>query len=351
MRGFAALLIIIWHYGQNQLVNNTTQASVYVKMITTYFWSGVDLFLVLSGFLLGGILIDNKTSKNYFKAFYTRRFYRILPVYIATLLLVFIICQFGVGNKTEYSFNAAVPFYSYVILVQNIFMGINQSFGNHWLAHTWSLGLEEQFYILLPLLIYFFKRKYLVVILVACSIAALLLRFYINNRFGSANYIFCRFDSLFCGVLAAMALRNESIKNWMQKNTKLLTGIATLMLFITAAFSFRLLHINYYASNTWFAIMYALLILVIVTGKNFYAAIFSNKLLVYFGMISYGMYLLHPVILALLHFLISKQAPQLNNWFDVTLTVIAFALTVLFAHISYNYLEKLFIKKGHKTKY
>ena len=351
LRGFAALLIIIWHYIPNNLTAGTNNFFIYVKMITAYLWTGVDLFFVLSGFLLGGILLDNRSSNNYFKTFYTRRFYRLLPVYYITILLVFIICSLGIGANTVWSFNAAVPNYSYLLFIQNIFVGINQAFGNYWLAHTWSLALEEQFYLLLPLLIYFLKRKYLLTLLVACSISAVFFRLYIGNRYGSSNFIFCRFDALFLGVLAAIAWRNNMLRLRIIKHVQAITIIVTVMLFISLAFSLHMLHINFYVSNTWFAIMYALLILVVIAGGNFYAKLFNNKILVYIGTISYGLYLFHPIMLGLVFFLIGDIVPQLSSWFHLMLTGISFALSILVAHFSYFYFEKRFIKMGHKSNY
>ncbi len=90
LRGIAILLVIACHYiiaGLAHIESSTTTS--YLLVLNRLTWSGVDLFFVLSGFLIGGILLDVQTSPNYFKAFYMRRFYRILPIYIATCLLAF----------------------------------------------------------------------------------------------------------------------------------------------------------------------------------------------------------------------------------------------------------------------
>lgn len=81
IRALAILLVLYWHFGSNQFTPQLGRYTFYFYRAGSLCWSGVDLFFVLSGFLLGGILLDNRHAPNLFKVFYIRRFCRIFPLY------------------------------------------------------------------------------------------------------------------------------------------------------------------------------------------------------------------------------------------------------------------------------
>ena len=352
IRGIAAIIIIIWHYGRMQLVNNHCMASEYFKVATGFFWTGVDLFFVLSGFLLGSILLNNKSSNNYFKTFYIRRICRIFPVYYLVVIILIIICFAGIGYATDWWFNNKIPNWAYLTYSQNIFIAFKETLGNRWLSHTWSLALEEQFYIILPLIIYFLNRKSLVIVLSVCILSAPIFRHLSNNWYQTFNLIYCRFDSLFSGVLIAVAMQNEVIVSFLKKHNFKLTILFLGMLLLSAMFTFHKLFLSYLNSHSWFAMVFAVLLLVVLTNKNnIFSVISRNKYLVKAGIISYGMYLYHPMVVGLMHLLIKKQTPRIMNWSDLLLTVLSFVITIIVAHLSFKYFERKGILFGHQYKY
>src|SRR5258708_3727919 len=85
IRGLAIGLVLFEHYVADPIVPGTSCLGDFIRKTFNMGWTGVDLFFVLSGFLIGGILMDNRNSQNYFKAFYIRRGCRILPAYLLTL--------------------------------------------------------------------------------------------------------------------------------------------------------------------------------------------------------------------------------------------------------------------------
>jgi peptidoglycan/LPS O-acetylase OafA/YrhL len=155
VRGIAILMVLIWHSFPCQLsgpfVPGSWQARAVKYLNTT--WSGVDLFFVLSGFLIFRLLLSNEFSLRYLAGFYIRRAFRILPLYWL-LLASYVFFNQTIENRSSFSWilDDPMPIWSYLLLIQNWLMGFAGTVGCHWLGITWSLAAEEQFYLLAPFL-------------------------------------------------------------------------------------------------------------------------------------------------------------------------------------------------------
>ena len=160
IRALAILLVLISHYFNCQIGDDVTGILKSLKWLTFCTWSGVDLFFILSGFLIGRILIVHKRSQNYFKTFYLRRAFRIFPVYYLIILIFVILMVSGFSPSVPWLMKNPFPLYSYLLCIQN-FWASTGDFGPNWLGVTWSLAVEEQFYLLLPLLVIIIKDKWL----------------------------------------------------------------------------------------------------------------------------------------------------------------------------------------------
>src|SRR5579884_2382866 len=136
IRGVAILLVLASHY--LLFPETSVVASFPLIKLAGVGWIGVDLFFVLSGFLLGGILIDQKGTDGYFRRFYLRRAARMLPLYYVWLFA----CVF---------LGWAKPDWSYWVLAQNWTMAIARRMSSPALGISWSLGVEEQFYLVLTI--------------------------------------------------------------------------------------------------------------------------------------------------------------------------------------------------------
>ena len=146
VRGVALAMVLVWHCFCCQV---DAESPVIVGSVSRAFslgWSGVDLFFVLSGFLIAGILLDHQKTSNYFRVFYLRRTCRIFPLYF--LLLGAFVCLYrtplAASDSFRWLFENPHPIRSYATFTQNIFMATRGSFGPHWLGITWSLAVEEQ---------------------------------------------------------------------------------------------------------------------------------------------------------------------------------------------------------------
>ena len=138
-------------------------------------WLAVKMFFALSGFLVGQLILERMTCENFFVVFYVRRFCRTLPVYFFCVLLVYL-CMHLLGSPQWMDIGNEFPLWSYLTFTQNFFMISTDSIGPRWLAPTWTLSVEEQFYIFAPLLFVLVPRRGLPYFLGGAPILALLFR-------------------------------------------------------------------------------------------------------------------------------------------------------------------------------
>src|SRR6266478_6063614 len=178
LRGLAILLVVLFHFITYSYHGPSHTALSYFTKLFGLGWSGVDLFFVLSGFLIGGILLDVRESPRYFGTFYLRRIHRILPVYYVWILFyALIFCMplgwFPATLEVSRSHLSVAP--RYVFFLQN--MAYQQGhFQWVWFAVTWSLAVEEQFYLIAPPLIRFLSNSRFAILSVAAVVFCPVLR-------------------------------------------------------------------------------------------------------------------------------------------------------------------------------
>ena len=365
LRGIAILLIIACHYiiAGPAHVGHGSIAS-YLLTLNRLTWSGVDLFFVLSGFLIGGILLDEQRSANYFKAFYMRRFCRILPIYIVTCLLFWL----GTWLLTD-SHNRALlalfenhmPWYTYATFTQNFWRAQHNVNGHGWLGITWSLAVEEQFYLTLPFLIRYLKRAYLPYVLGATILAVPLFRtllYFIHPHASVAAFVLmpCRADSLLLGVMAALYVRTRTGWTFLVTHKRLLyvsLGVLSLgMAVFTRKYwtggALPMLTFGY----TWIALFYLCLLLIAITQpRSIVSRVTRNRLLMEVGIIAYGTYLFHRPVQSLAFSFILGHEPQFIGLPSIAVSLLSLILTLAIAKASWIYFEKLFVRYSHKYNY
>src|SRR6476620_6746086 len=160
LRGIAILMVLVGHIQKN--------VPGIVGPWAHHGFSGVDLFFVLSGFLITGILLRAKTRPDYFKNFYTRRALRIWPLYYAVLILLLL------PNSLTH-LNLASPRWSYLLYIQNLFPGFPAASGPLYI--TWSLAIEEQFYLIWPPIVLLLNRQWLARLAISLVILSPVLRY------------------------------------------------------------------------------------------------------------------------------------------------------------------------------
>jgi len=358
IRGMAILLVLIQHYVSIQ--SDSLGMPRMLRGVLHLGWTGVDLFFVLSGFLIGGILLDAKDSENYFQVFYIRRFYRIIPLYV--MLCVWSFVAFHASLSThEWLFEGPIPWYAYLTLGQNFWMAKLGSLHPIQLSPTWSLAVEEQFYLVIPLVIWVFSRKSLPYILCAGVILAPLLRLAIwfganpGSRAVSAYALaFCRMDALLLGVLAAYAVRNADCLKWVTAHKNTIGATSITLGAGLLVFNGEFLTDSFFGAcfgYTWIALLYLSVLLLAITQRGNVSRFFRLRPLTELGILAYGLYLFQLPILGLVYGLAGEASPALKGPSSFGLTVFSAALLFLLAQVSWRYFEKPLLRRGHRYQY
>jgi peptidoglycan/LPS O-acetylase OafA/YrhL len=319
-------------------------------------WSGVDLFFVLSGFLIGGILLDAKHSPHYFKTFYIRRAYRIFPLYFLVTGLVLLIRQFFPLALHEHPLST-MPGMAYLTLTQNLWVSHT---GIHVLAPTWSLCVEEQFYLTIPLIIRFLTRRQLVVTLVSVVVAVPLLRVLLYPLphgdllcFGATP---CRADALCLGVLSAIVVRDSTLWSLLVTQRIWLRGVLVVLCVGVIYLTWQRYTPFTPPMNTfglsWMAFFYAVGLLAVVTSSGgIISETLRNKTLVGLGKLAYCAYLIHLPLRDIGRQVFAAfftSSPNVN-WFAGGM--LGLTVTLIIASVSWKFFEKPLWRLGHRFEY
>jgi peptidoglycan/LPS O-acetylase OafA/YrhL len=353
IRGLAIGLVLFWHgfYAPLNSLRHHPFASRLISLARLS-WSGVDLFFVLSGFLIGGILLDTAYSKRYFAPFYVRRAHRILPLYALVMAFVFLVPL--VLRNSPYSRLAnSIPLPYYLGFLQNFWMAKNASFGSNLLGVTWSLAVEEQFYLTLPLTIRYISRSRLGWVVGGMIAGAPVLRLLVRP-FSGYVLMPCRMDALGWGLAAALITRDLKLWEVVCRRRKwvylalggTLLGVIGLLLSGFRPFTKSLFGLEY----SLLSLLYFLLLLsTLLNGRL--EAVFSMRPLRHLGIIAYGLYLLHRPCLFAVQALAIHFYPGPSGWAKLGISFSGLVLTTLLATMSWEYMEKPLIKRAHGYRY
>jgi len=357
LRGIAILLVLVWHF-TGMLVDPDQGNVQYLAWRYLIFGqSGVDLFFVLSGFLIIGILVDNRGSPNYFKTFYIRRALRILPPY---LILVggFWSCVI-VGLPY---FDRQIPLWSLLTFTQNWVMASLNSYGGMSIAATWSLAIEEQFYLFAPALVLLLPSRLLPKALITVGAISVMARstcFYLWPENVYAPYVLTplRLDGLCVGGLIAIAYRNPTI--WagiLLRRMVLLVVLGALVAaipFYTWFLRSSLGHfVLYHFGLTYLAFLYgASLTSILIWSGTPALAWLRTTSLIGVGLVSYSLYLFHPTFKGLFFVLAHRESVVLRTPLDAALLAAAFVSTFVFCFVLRRYIELPAQELGKRFRY
>jgi len=362
LRGFAILQVVSIHYFYNPTANFPSGLH-FVQSFFAMGWTGVDLFFVLSGFLIGGILLDVRTSSNYFKTFYIRRFFRIVPLYYLWLLsLVALVHLRGstfLVQPTHPGINWRLL--GHFLFLQNLWANHYSTLAVWWLGVTWSLAVEEQFYLLAPFVVRFFSTRNLIVFLSFVILAAPCLRMLVlvlMDRSVHAIYRLTPFraDALALGMLAAIFWRDPEFRAWLDRNKDVLYGALGLLLagmFVLGIwFQSPDRSLTQTLGYSWIALFYLSLLLIVLTDSaGLIARAARIGWLGEWGRISYCIYLIHAAIKYFCTNLMTHNATQITLWRSEAAVMLSVVITFGIAKLSWTFFESLLLRQGHRYKY
>jgi peptidoglycan/LPS O-acetylase OafA/YrhL len=314
-------------------------------------WSGVELFYVLSGFLITGILLDARESPGYFRGFYARRALRILPAYFIVLALSVAVAALS-GRTDAFGF---LPYY--LLYLQNYFPQLATQFGAGipLLSHTWTLAIEEQFYWLWPLVIFVARGRALPAVLAGAFALGPLSRLALfvgaaGNPFATVLPLPAQTDLLAAGAVVALALRSGVGAERIARAAGLAVALGAVLL---AALVVDLGLPAFAHPSRWatrpegilvfsaMSLLFGGLVAGVVVAWGGLRAALCVAPLAHLGRISYGLYLYNPLAL----FIASSVADPLHPTdafaygTNLPAHIAGFALTYLIALLSFRYVE------------
>jgi peptidoglycan/LPS O-acetylase OafA/YrhL len=362
IRGIAIILVLLVHLTPDSHV----RGSRLLEWIYKFAWSGwigVDLFFVLSGFLITGILLNSRQDVHYFKNFYMRRTLRIFPLYFGVLFVLFGILNWfpGMGGLELRTISPhQLWFWLYAtnfgMALHPLGFGSTPALG---LQHFWSLAVEEHFYLVWPAVVLFSGNRGLKKICWALIATALVLRtlaVVTHPNWLTARYALLltplRLDGLAAGSLMAISFRDSGGHTWFVRYRSAIWSVCALILIVDTLMKKGLWQEEPFTETIGVSVIAALaastLALALFARSPAAARAWSHPALQFMGKYSYGIYVFHPFVQALISVWLPVQL--LARWLkqpeiaDVTFMIVCTILTIAVSLASYHLYEQPFLR-------
>jgi peptidoglycan/LPS O-acetylase OafA/YrhL len=342
LRAIAALMVIAWHY-----IGIPDGPNFWLWRIFYLGHFGVDLFFVLSGFLITTILLKNRESDTFFSSFYGRRALRIWPIYYLMCALCFV---GWLSGRSPNLFQGVVPGWTYIFGVQNFWMAKLQNYGVYWLTGTWSLAIEEQFYLVFPLIVRFVPidilPKILIATIVICPLGRLVDSF-TGDQFGYSVLPQFRADVLSIGALIAWWRLYGAQAAEISRNVKRVLACSLVLPPLIWLSGSQTFHAAAW-QHTFVAVFFgALLYRVLELEGSSTLKWLRGPVASLFAKTSYSAYLTHHWI-AYLVFAALGIEHTVRTFSGGATTFAAFVATFGLCALSYRYFEKPLIELAHR---
>jgi peptidoglycan/LPS O-acetylase OafA/YrhL len=356
VRGYAFLIVFFHHCCDVGLTIPAGWRWFPLRLLEQLGLIALPVFFVLSGYLICGILIGTREREGYFRVFYSHRFLRVIPLYYLTLICVGLVCAIN-GYKPGFLF------WSQFLYIHNLFpsyASIYSSFPWQVMAHLWSMGVEEQFYLIWPLIVWICPNRRILLrvtlILIAISFTLRLVAAWMKMPTVFMYYWTpTRVDAILLGATLAM-IRGKTIYRLLESSAQYvaLGGFCAIALLteMTKQSLFR----SAFREAAWITlwnIMGAAIVIAVMRDGSFLGRVCSKKGIRWLGARSYGLYLFHFTYLGwffhLASPLIARSAHHKAALFLVG--AIALGVTVLLAAICYRFIEEPAMKMKKRIKY
>jgi peptidoglycan/LPS O-acetylase OafA/YrhL len=350
VRGVAILTVVFFHATVFTMDANAISGfdRVYLNVLSSG-WCGVDMFFVLSGFLITRILLHSKTQEGYFRNFYARRVLRIFPLYYIAVIVYLVLALFF---HLQYA-RASAPWL--LTYTSNLIVAFDPSFVIPLpMGHFWSLAIEEQFYLFWPLIVFALSKRRLLWVCAMLFILAFVVRYSMiraDNLFGAYRFTLCRLDSLALGGVAAVlvtAPNRSLIRGWSWAVLGLSGGVLVAIVIWRDGFAPEDATVVAYGIS-FLALFFAAALFLLVSRSGGASPVGRvNATLSIFGRYAYGMYVFHqPLATAVLRLKGARLMPLIYGSqvpFQILFVVLFCGCTLLIAMISFNLIEKRFLR-------
>ena len=360
VRGLAILMVLLVHFIADT-IPKTSAVERAIAYVTGYGSYGVDLFFILSGFLITGILYDARDKTSYFRNFYMRRCLRIFPIYYVVLALLFFVAPLIPllqGATLDYLVERQAWAWLYGV---NIYTAIHGEWCLSYINHFWSLAVEEQFYLFWPLVVYLLapRPRALAAVSLALALSAMLARL-IGSLMGLSFWTTSlllpfRLDALALGAFLAVAARQPGgMKRlvWaLPRVTAVVVGVlAATVVWIRVLGASHGVELAAGVRPMLFLMLLACLLMValVASERSVPSRFFRSRFMVFLGTYSYGLYVYHHFIA---WYLIDNRTElELARWLGSQGAAVALQATLGasaslgVAYLSYELFEKRFLQ-------
>jgi peptidoglycan/LPS O-acetylase OafA/YrhL len=337
--------------------NKTSSLYSFVNAIKQNGALGVNLFFVLSGFLITYLLLSEKKKNNTIDVpkFYMRRLLRIWPLYFLTVFIGFFAFAFikkmlSIPNLETHNLTP------YLLFISNFEIVTKGNADSSILNVLWSVGIEEQFYIVWPLVLFIIPQRYLPFSFLIYLVGVLLFRYFnISNGYTLYYHTLSVTGDMAIGGLAAwLVFYNAKFLNT-------ITNLSRQAIVLIYCIGVSIIMFNYLIFPigkmvVFERLVYSLFFAFVILEQNFSNHSFykmSNfSFLSKWGNYTYGLYCIHSIALLIVHLGITKVAKVENNWvIMISYLTLGLVLTKIMAYLSYHYFEKPFLKYKNKFSF
>jgi len=353
LRGLAILLVMIYHFALPHAGFHASNGG-WVLQLAEAGWMGVDLFFVLSGFLITGILLETRRNDHYFRNFLARRFLRIWPLYYLSLLALIVVLPLVLPSVPAELRSMQAKQGWFWMYGANWLFARENGFGQTSGGYFWSLAVEEQFYLAWPLVVYWLSERALLrtsLTLLGLSLALRIALAYAGTG-SNALYTmtFTHLDGLALGSALSVAMRTPRLEARVSRIMPVAGCLAIPALVAIRIADGNLLFWSHYMATfgyTVIVIIFGALLVYLLSGGAAFRAdrLFSSKFMTQCGKYSYALYMVHVPVASLLFPLLLRSLARVRPVVGYELVylicvAVSFAVSWALAFASWHLLEK-----------